>query len=137
MAFMGTSVIDLLSVVQILQETYSGVKNLPREISDLSIEVTALREVLFALSRLPIHDGMKDLDRNSGFHNLVVSCGRTLTDIQQEVGQVFGIDKTKQIFRNGLIFYRMLKHADRIRDLKHDLDRHKATFSVLLSGFSM
>jgi hypothetical protein len=132
-----TSVGDLLALVQTFQEIYSRVKNIPREISELLVEVTALREVLSALSKLPIHDGMKDLDHNSGFHSLVASCGRTLTEIQREVRDVLGVDKTKQRFRSGPVFIRMLKHTDHIRDLKHDLDRHKATFSVLLSGFLM
>src|SRR4051794_11994535 len=92
------TVSSLLSIISALQQTYSTIKHTPREIRELLIEVTALGEILLALSRLPIHNAMKGFDMNSGFYGSVVSCGKTLTEIQRESQEVLGSDTTKHKF---------------------------------------
>jgi hypothetical protein len=81
---LGFSLTELLVLAQVLQDTYSSFVDLPKDISELLIEVSALREVLHALLKVPIHDGTKDPAQSSQLDHLVLSCERTLTDIQQE-----------------------------------------------------
>lgn len=89
------------------------------------IEVLALSEILVTMSK-------HQENPSEGWRvytPLFLSCGETMQEILFEVERIMilGNSRMRQHFY-------MLKASDRLDDLITQLDRHKSTFAVILSG---
>jgi hypothetical protein len=101
------------SILEPIQQLQYGLKAL----KSLQIELSALFEVLNALQPLVESPSGKKI---SIPQDLFVSCHDTLVEIQKI------IDALAVRFM----------HQQRLKQLKEDLDRHKATFSIILTSIT-
>lgn len=119
----------LTSSVQVLQ-AFEAISNAPHDIESMALEISALNGVLKAIS------GLLQSDDTAGATvipaNAIESCGRTLHDIMAIMGNL----PAKSSFSKTFSQLRWILHRDKFQRLKKDLDRHKATFSVILSGYA-
>jgi hypothetical protein len=109
---------------------YTSVLHSWKEITEILLEATALYEVLIALSNLPLGNVTLHFSQSKTFEIQLQACKDTLLEIEK-------ICKFLAKHRRASWPLFKLHHVDRLRRLKLELDRHKATFSVLLSGLSM
>jgi hypothetical protein len=118
------TVASILGLINIAAAIAS--KSGPQEIQHLVSEVTTLRQILYALSDLLQKEKVETAVIPA---SAIQSCHSTLQDISELILKY----TTKS--RLGLNL-RMYVNQDKLNRLKSDLDRHKATFSVILSGFT-
>jgi Fungal N-terminal domain of STAND proteins len=117
--------VSLISkILEPIQELQYGLKAL----KSLQIELSALFEVLNALRPLVEYPSGKKI---SIPQDLFVSCRDTLTEIQK----IIDVVASKSAPRYVSLAVRF-KHQQRFKQLKEDLDRHKATFSIVLTSIA-
>lgn len=126
--YFATTLNGLLQIVQSAVDAFQQVKDLPQELRRLMIEVVALREVLLATSKLPIHAGANRLD--DSLQAVILSCQATVESLLHALVKIS--DESSQRIK----LWKYFLAKDRLERLKRELDRHKTTFSVVLSGLA-
>ena len=102
-------------------------RNLPRQLELMRLEVLALHNVLQSLPQI--------LETNPSAASLIpesaiLTCASTLKQCNDLFSRIVSRKKPSL----SPAFYLMIKH-DKLRSLKEELDRQKATFSLILSSY--
>jgi hypothetical protein len=122
------AVIGLAGLISSILEPIQQLQYSLKALKSLQIELSALFEVLNALRPLVESPGGKKI---SIPQDLFVSCRDTLVEIQRIIDAV----TSKPASRYVALAVRF-KHQQRLKQLKEDLDRHKATFSIILTSIT-
>jgi len=119
------SIASLLQLVESTVGVFQNYKDLPGELRQLVVETAALKEVIVAISKLPIQAESIHLD--TSLRNVILLCQSTCESILHEHARLF--DKRSR--RLNLLKYFLAK--PRLEHFRTELDRHKATFSTIFS----
>lgn len=119
-------IVALIAVSAQVVKVFEDIRDVPHDVESMVLEVSALTGVLQALSDLLMSDNTSGASVVPT--SAIEACKRTLDEIMEVVRKLW---KPKRLFAIRWVLYK-----DKFQRLKGDLDRHKATFSVLLSGYA-
>jgi hypothetical protein len=124
----AATLVGLVSLTTSILEPIQRLQYDLKALKLLQIELSALSEILNALRPLVESPGGKKISIPK---ELFLSCRDTLVEIQRIIDAV-----TSKSAPRYVVLVARLKHQQRLKQLKEDLDRHKATFSIILTSIN-
>jgi len=122
------TVLSLVGLISAILEPIQQLQYDLKALKSLQIELSALFEVLNALQPLVESPSGKKI---SIPQDLFVSCRDTLVEIQRIIDAVTSKPPSRYV-----ALALRFKHQQPLKQLKEDLDRHKATFSIILTSIT-